>query len=164
MTAYQIRFQTIQVMHMTATLTLADLTDRTGLDVLGHLEREVTIPVIDGLQAQGDLIVVPHPNLGQVLLRYQPWREVPRTGIEVLRSAAGGNPHVLVADPGACHWTTSVRDPIGLAIGALTTSGVAYLIHPEHGGTGIAPGSYVIRRQRERGDRADQKVSRLVAD
>jgi len=88
-TAYQIRFQTIQVMHMTVTLTLADLTDRTGLDVLGHLEREVTIPVIDGLQAQGDLIVVPHPNLGQVLLRYQPWREVPRTGIEVLRSRPG---------------------------------------------------------------------------
>ena len=40
-------------------LTLADLTSRTGLDVLSHLEREAAIPVIEGLQAQGDLIVVP---------------------------------------------------------------------------------------------------------
>ena len=152
-------------MHVTATLTLADLTDRTGLDVLGHLERELTIPVIDGLQAQGDLVVVPHVDLGEVIiLRYQQWREVPRTGIEVLRSAAGGNPHTLVADPGICHWTTGVRDPRVLAIGALTTSGAAYLIHPEHGGTGIAPGTYVIRRQRERSGRWDREASRLVAD
>jgi hypothetical protein len=150
---------------MTTTLTLADLTDRTGLDVLGHLEREVTIPVIDGLQAQGDLIVVPHADLGEaIILRYEQWREVPRTGIEVLRSAAGGNPHTLVADPGTCHWTTGVRDPRGLAIGALTASAVAYLIHPEHGGTGIAPGTYIIRRQRELGDRWDREASRLVAD
>jgi hypothetical protein len=148
---------------MTTTLTLANLIDRTGLDVLSHLEREVTIPVIDGLQAQGDLIVIPHADLPGVL-RYLPWREVPRTGIEVLRSAAGGNPHTLVADPGTCQWTTGVRDPRGLAIGTLTTSGVAYLIHPEHGGTGIAPGTYVIRRQRERGGRPDQMASRLVAD
>ena len=29
--------------------TLADLTARTGLDVLDHLEREAEVPVIDGL-------------------------------------------------------------------------------------------------------------------
>jgi hypothetical protein len=44
---------------MLTTLTLADLTARTGLDVLGHLERQVTIPVTDGIQAQGDLLVIP---------------------------------------------------------------------------------------------------------
>ena len=44
-------------------LTLADLTSRTGLDVLSHLEREAAIPVIEGLQAQGDLIVVPFAAL-----------------------------------------------------------------------------------------------------
>jgi hypothetical protein len=44
---------------------------------------------------------------------------------------------------------------------------VAYLIHPEHGATGIAPGTYVIRRQRERGDGLEDSAwdgSRLVAD
>jgi hypothetical protein len=56
----------------------------------------------------------------------------------------------LVADPGACRWTTGVNDPQQLALGALSTTGVAYLIHPEHGGSGIPPGRYIIRRQRER--------------
>jgi hypothetical protein len=144
---------------MLATLTLADLTARTGLDVLGHLEREVTIPVIDGIQAQGDLLVIPIARLASaaspawrnvLVAESAHWRPVPGGGIEVLRAGAGGNPHTLVADPGACRWTTGVHDPERLALGALVTTGVAYLIHPEHGGSGIAPGTYVIRRQRER--------------
>jgi hypothetical protein len=145
---------------MLKTITLADLTARTGLDVLGHLEREVTIPVIDGLQAQGDLLVIPVTLLltetrgqsrGNVSIADSAhWHEVPGSGIEVLRAGTGGNPRTLVADPGTCRWTTGVHDPERLALGALTTIGVAYLIHPEHGGSGIAPGTYVIRRQRER--------------
>jgi hypothetical protein len=141
---------------MLTTLTLADLTARTGLDVLGHLEREVTIPVIDGLQAQGDLLVIPiaflaaEPRRGVSIVGSARWHEVPAAGVEVLRAGTGGNPHTLVADPGTCRWTTGVNDPQRLALGALSTTGVAYLIHPEHGGSGIAPGTYVIRRQRER--------------
>lgn len=132
-------------------LTLADLTSRTGLDVLSHLEREAAIPVIDGLQAQGDLIVVPFADLTEVMIVPNAyWREVPGSGIDVLRGGAGGNPHTLVADPGACRWTTGVRDNTSLALGVLAATGVAYLVHPEHGGSGIAPGTYVIRRQRER--------------
>jgi hypothetical protein len=144
---------------MLATLTLADLTARTGLDVLGHLEREVTIPVTDGIQAQGDLLVIPIALLVTELRSRAPrnvsiadparWHEVAGSGIEVLRAGTGGNPHTLVADPGTCRWTTGVHDRERLALGALTTTGVAYLIHPEHG-SGIAPGTYVIRRQRER--------------
>lgn len=80
------------------------------------------------------------------------WHEVPGAGIEVLRAGTGGNPHTLVADPGTCRWTTGIYDQERLALGALTTTGAAYLIHPEHGGSGIAPGTYVIRRQRERRD------------
>ena len=135
-------------------LTLADLTSRTGLDVLSHLEREAAIPVIEGLQAQGDLIVVPFADLTEVMIVPDAyWREVPGSGIDVLRGGAGGNPHTLVADPGACRWTT----------------GVAYLVHPEHGGSGIAPGTYVIRRQRERGRLPSRLsdtaiMSRFIAD
>ena len=145
---------------MLTTLTLADLTARTGLDVLGHLERQVTIPFTDGIQAQGDLLVIPIALLaadplgrtrGEVsLVRSPRWHAVPGAGVEVLRSGTGGNPHTLVADPGSCRWTTGVDDPERLALGAVRTTGVAYLIHPEHGGSGIAPGTYVIRRQRER--------------
>ncbi len=32
-------------------VTLADLTGRTGLDVLDHLEQQVTIPIVSGVQA-----------------------------------------------------------------------------------------------------------------
>ena len=102
-------------------LTLADLTSRTGLDVLSHLEREAAIPVIDGLQAQGDLIVVPFADLTEVMIVPNAyWREVPGSGIDVLRGGAGGNPHTLVADPGACRWTTGVRDNTGLALTSAT--------------------------------------------
>jgi hypothetical protein len=141
---------------MLTTLTLADLTARTGLDVLGHLEREVTIPVTDGIQAQGDLLVIPiavlaaDPRADVSIVHSPRWHEVPGAGVEVLRAGTGGNPHTLVADSGTCRWTTGVDDPERLALGALSTTGVAYLIHPEHGGSGIAPGTYVIRRQRER--------------
>lgn len=144
---------------MTSTLTLGDLTERAGLDVLGHLERETTIPVTDGLQAQGDLIVIPLDRLADVTIAPGAhWREVPGAGIDVLRAAAGGNPHTLVADSDTCQWTTGVRDRTGLALGALATTGVAYLVHPEHGGSGIAPGTYVIRRQRERSGNARRET------
>lgn len=136
-------------------VTLGELTERTGLDVLGHLAREVAVPVVDGMQAQGDLLVapmdlLPHVRAGGGRSSEVWWREVPPEGIELLRSTAGGNPHTLVADPGRCRWTSSVTDPTGLAIGVLEATAVAYLIHPEHGATGIAPGRYVVRRQRER--------------
>lgn len=146
---------------MTTTTTLADLTRRTGLTVLDHLERELSLPVVSGLQAQGDLIVVPAALLPDVALSRHPrWRHVPAAGIELLRGTAGANPHTLVADPGTCRWTTWVTDPHRLALGVIATTAVAYLVHPEHGGSGIAPGRYVVRRQRERG----AVTSQLVAD
>ena len=45
---------------MNATMTLSALTALTGLDVFDYLDQEVSIPVVDGLQAQGDLIVIPY--------------------------------------------------------------------------------------------------------
>jgi hypothetical protein len=147
------------------TVTLASLSQQTGLAVLDHLEQSVSIPVVDGLQAQGDLIVVPFSLLAssvKVSSGWTPvnWTDVPPEGIELLRGAAGGNPHTLVADPGTCRWTPNVADSDGLAIGIFETSAVAYLLHPEHGATGCTPGTYVIRRQREH----EGRRARLVAD
>ena len=138
---------------MTTALTLADLTARTGYDVLDYLDQSVTIPVIAGPQAQGDLIVIPLTVLGDEVTTTEWSRsvDVGHAGVELLRSAAGGNPHTLVADDGVCTWTVPVDDPRDLALGILDTRVTAYLIHPEHGATGIAPGRYVIRRQRELG-------------
>jgi len=143
-------------------VTLAALSQRTGLAVLDHLERSVTVPVVDGLQAQGDLIVIPLPLVaGSVAAPAGvSWSTVPPEGIELLRGEAGGNPHTLVADPGTCRWTANVRDTDGLALGIFKTTAVAYLLHPEHGATGCTPGTYVVRRQREQ----EGRRARLVAD
>lgn len=141
--------------------TLASLSEQTGLNVLGHLEQSVTIPVIDGLWAQGDLIVIPLPMIAPCIRIWDDfWQDVPPEGIEVLRGEAGGNPHTLVAEPGTCRWTTHVRDSSRLALGVFEACAPAYLLHPEHGATGCVPGTYVIRRQRER----EGRRARLVAD
>jgi hypothetical protein len=144
------------------TVTLASLSQRTGLAVLDHLEQSVSIPVVDGLQAQGDLIVIPLRAVAASvrLPRHARWTDVPSEGVELLRGAAGGNPHTLVADPGTCRWTTYLWDSHDLALGLFEASAIAYLLHPEHGATGCAPGAYVVRRQREH----EGRRARLVAD
>jgi hypothetical protein len=143
-------------------VTLASLSHQTGLAVLDHLERSTRVPVVDGLQAQGDLIVIPHPMVA-VSVRLMPeplWRDVPPEGVELLRGVAGGNTHTLVAEPGTCRWTANLWDHDQLAIGLFQASAPVYLLHPEHGASGCAPGAYVVRRQREH----ESGRRRLVAD
>lgn len=131
-------------------MELAELLDRTGIDALEHLERQVTVPVVDGLQAQGDLIVIPFAMVDTVTVAGQRWRQLPPEGVELVRGVAGNNPHTLVADAGTCRWTTALRDPLGLAIAVFENTAPAYLVHPEHGGSGVAPGRWLVRRQQER--------------
>ncbi|SEF27166.1 hypothetical protein SAMN05421837_103664 [Amycolatopsis pretoriensis] len=126
---------------------LAELLDRTGLDVLAHLDRQVDVPVIDGLQAQGDLIVVPEAMADGVRGRAG-WHPLPAEGAELVRGGDGTNPHTLV---GSCQLTVQVADPEWLAVAMLHNTVPVYLVHPEHGATGIAPGRWVVRRQREAG-------------
>ncbi|MET4050650.1 hypothetical protein ABIB34_004436 [Rhodococcus sp. UYP5] len=57
-----------------------------------------------------------------------------------------------------------MSDTRRLALGILDNTVTAYLIHPEHGATGIAPGRYVIGRQRERGRGGYFESTQLVAD
>jgi hypothetical protein len=130
-------------------VTLRQLAEQASISVLDHLEMEAHIPVLDTLQAQGDLIVIPERYVDVTVPEHVAWREVPPSGIDLLRGAAGGNAHRLVADAHTCTWAAPVTDRTRLAIGVLRAKAVAYLIHPEHGASGIAPGTYVIRRQRE---------------
>ncbi len=143
-------------------MELAELLDRTGLDVLDHLDRQVTVPVIDGLQAQGDLLVLPLSLIAEEQLWRGSRRPLPAGGEELVRGEGGNNPHTLVADPGTCHLTIAVSDSAGLGIAVFENTAPAYLVHPEHGGTGIAPGSWLVRRQREMGGGFRKPV--LVAD
>lgn len=146
-------------------MNLAELLDRTSLDVLDHLERDLTIPVIDGPQAQGDLIVLPLPMIGTVHPHgYAHWLPVPPHGVELVRGVAGNNPHTLVADPGTCRETPDVHDPLRLAIALFENTAPAYLVHPEHGASGVAPGRWLVRRQQERGVSARAGRNVLVVD
>ncbi|MFD5825132.1 hypothetical protein [Lentzea sp. NPDC060358] len=121
-------------------MNLAELVDRTSVDALDHLEREATVPVVDGLQAQGDLIVIPFSALGFVPEETAD-RWVPPRGVHLVAGLGGRNPHVLVADPGTCRWSP------GGEVAVVENSAPVYLLHPEHGGTGIAPGRWLLRRQ-----------------
>lgn len=141
-------------------ITLAQLAERTGVNPHDHLPDDIDIPVLSGLQAQGDLLVIPEIFLNDIVhAGNDGWAEVPNEGIELLRGAAGGNPHMLVADPGTCRYTRNLTDPTGLALGVVDSTADCWLLHPEHGASGIAPGRYIIRRQREQAE-----TQRLVAD
>lgn len=131
--------------------TLDSIARLADVEVLDHLDRQVDVPIVPGPQAQGDIIVIPAEHAGAVT-------PVPAAGVAVVRGENGGNTHLLVAD-GPVFF-----DPAGdgsQTLGALhvPAGAAAYLIHPEHGATGIAPGGYVLRRQREQAD-----AVRLVAD
>src|SRR5688572_365916 len=110
---------------------LMDLTAETGLMVDLHLMLDMVIPVHDGFQAQGDLLVAPLAELdGRVrAAEGAAWQEVPAGGVELLRGLAGGNTHSLVADPDTCVWTTDVTDADGLAIALFDAMTTVYLLH-----------------------------------
>lgn len=126
-----------------------------GVDVDEHLDRQATIPVLDGLQFQGDVAIVPRPGLLAGALK-----PVPAAGVPVVRGEAGGNTHLLLA-AGDVQFDQRVPRDSDLLLGVLTVAegATAYLAHPEHAYTGIAPGTYELRRQREQADEI-----RLVQD
>lgn len=142
---------------MNTMLTLADAETAFGVQVDDHHDRRADIPVLNGLQFQGDVAVVPTRHATPATT------PVPAAGVAVVRGEDGGNTHLLLAagtvtfDPSP----TAGIDPSDLDLGRLTVpaGSTAYLAHPEHAFTGIAPGTYTIRRQREQAD-----VARFVQD
>lgn len=135
-------------------LTVQEAIDRHGVDVLDYLDREATIPVLDGLQFQGDVAVVPVKDAAPAKT------PVSAKGVAVVRGESGGNTHMLVAD-GPVFFDAREADVRNLSLGTLTvpTGSTAFLAHPEHAYSGIAPGTYELRRQREE---AEQR--RMVTD
>jgi hypothetical protein len=127
---------------------------------LSALAADLDVPVVAGLQHQGDVSVVPvsmlkGPATGVV------GKQVPREGVAVVRGEAGGNTHLLLA-AGKVHFhaaTTRTSNDIDLGYLMVAEGATAWLDHAEHGNTGIAPGEYMIRRKREQAD-----MVRFVAD
>jgi hypothetical protein len=83
-----------------------------------------------------------------------------------VRGEFGGHTHTLLAE-GAVAFDAATGEE-GLDIGVLTVAAgaTAFLAHPEHAYSGIGPGTYVLRRQREldtsRPD-AEELVARAAA-
>jgi hypothetical protein len=125
---------------------LDELITTHGIEIDEHLDRQASIPVLSGLQRQGDLLVVPCPAATAT-------RPVPTAGLPVIRGEDGGNTHALVASGDVrCDLKSAVASKdLGVATLVVGEGAVAYLAHPQHGYSGIAPGSYEIRRQREMG-------------
>lgn len=133
--------------------TLTALAARAHVTVYDHVldaHADADVPVLDGLQAQGDVIII--PSAARLRGRSVP---VPAAGIVVV---AGTHDHTLIAD-GPVTWESA--GPGGMDVGTVDVpdGATGWLVHPEHGANGIAPGRYVLRRQREQA-----AVAQLVAD
>lgn len=138
----------------TSSPTYSDILGRHQVEIPEHLVAEAEIPVLTGLQVQGDVAIVPR-HKGRTA---NP-TEVPAHGIPVVRGESGGNTHLLVADGPVC-WSP-MQQRAGQALGTVDVpaGSTAYLLHPEHGANAMGPGFYELRRQREQADEI-----RLVAD
>jgi hypothetical protein len=114
---------------------------------LHALARELDIPVHAGLQHQGDVSIVP----ASMTTDYRrPRRRVPPTGVAIVRGEATGNTHLLLAAGRVLFDHHPARaDDLTLGFLRVCENATAYLDHPEHGNSGIAPGDYVIRGKRE---------------
>lgn len=135
-----------------STLTVGQMQDRTGVAVTTGHDLDFDIPVLTGLQRQGDVIVVP--------AKVTATEAVPATGTPVVVGESGGNTHAIYPDgPVRCEvFAASARD-LRVACLVVPDGSVAYLGHPEHAFNGIGPGTYELRRQREMADEL-----RVVAD
>lgn len=132
--------------------TTTELTEATGVQVITHQD-DVDIPVLAGVQRQGDVLVVPAKATAATT--------VPATGTPVARGENGGNTHAIYAADGPVFCDTFAASTTSLRVATLSIpeGSTAYLGHPEHGYMGIAPGDYEIRRQREMAEEM-----RMVAD
>jgi hypothetical protein len=136
------------------TAILSDLISAHGVEVLDHLDRQMSIPVLTGLQRQGDVIIIPDEKASAKTV-------VPNSGTPVVRGENGGNTHAIVAQGEGVFVDVSTPSVTQLRVATLTVKegSVAFLAHPEHGYMGIGAGTYTINRQREQADEI-----RIVAD
>lgn len=138
--------------------TTTEMIKATGVDVVTAQDiADIEIPVLAGVQRQGDVLVLPvHGGLFDAATT-----PVPAGGTPVVRGENGGNTHAIYAADGPVFCDTFAASTTDLKVAVLSVpeGSTAYLGHPEHGYMGIAPGSYELRRQREMGEQV-----RMVAD
>lgn len=123
-----------------------------------------SVPLSGRMQRQGDVLVLPLADAGfsdHTSHEEPPAVTIPTDGLTVVRGEAAPASHVLF---GAASWapaasvtghaTESTTD-----LGVVVVSSAAYLMHPEHAALGLAPGRYLLRRQREQTAYGPQAVA-----
>ena len=110
------------------------------------LHREEVVPILDGPQAQGDILILPIDPPSGVQ-----WTPVPTQGLEVIRNDFTGHRHTLYAGSSAAGiaWAEKTE---GVTLGYLEVPAGhrALLVHSEeHTPIGIAPGFYALHRKRQ---------------
>ncbi|HTM85916.1 MAG TPA: hypothetical protein VL179_13625 [Mycobacterium sp.] len=131
--------------------TINDLVQITGVNVITDHDVDLDIPVLSGMQRQGDVLVLPAAVTATTA--------VTAAGTPVVRAENGGNTHAIYAADGPVYCDPVASEGLRVATLTVAEGATAYLGHPEHGYMGIAPGNYEIRRQREMG-----ATARMVAD
>lgn len=130
--------------------TQLQLTNRFGTELLEHLPEDVEIPILQGTQRQGDVLVCPAGEIGN----YEDVANaplIPSAGIPVVRGENGGNTHFLVAEGEVRYVPEKETNAHSLLLGTMFVGegSSAYLTHPQHGFMGIGSGTYIFKRQRE---------------
>ena len=129
-------------------MTYADALTKVGATVPDHLIADAEVPVLTGVQAQGDLLIVPIVKTKATMM------PVPDEGVQVVGGEATGNSHFLhrgFDSPGVEY--ARVSDGQCIAVVSIPEGQSAQLIHTdEHGANGIGPGLYGIHEKREQAD------------
>lgn len=124
-----------------------------GVTVPDHLAADMEVPILTGVQFQGDIGIIPASmdSFGAGGVKLEP---VPDKGIQVIHGEATGNTHWLhkgFESPGV-QWAR-VEHELVLAVVSVPEGQSAELIHTdEHGANAMGPGLYVLRGKRELAD------------
>lgn len=114
------------------------------------LAAELEIPIISGrLQHQGDVSVVPSSMSNTVAKATTP---VPATGVPVVAGENGGNTHLLLATGTGVFFDRAKGDETIFGSLVVQEGSTAWLDHPEHGNSGVGPGTYYLTGKREQAD------------
>lgn len=117
-----------------------------GAVVPNHLSAAAEVPVLTGVQAQGDLIIIPTQERSHL-----DWQPVPDGGIQVMRGEATGNTHWLhrgFCSPGVQY--SRVERELLIGFVKVPEGESALLLHTdEHGSNGIGAGVYAVHGKRE---------------
>lgn len=128
-------------------MTYTEALEKVGVTVPGHLVADAEVPVLTGVQAQGDLLIVPVDSLP----RGVELAPVPQEGVQVVFGEATGNSHYLhhgFDSPGVEY--ARVDDGQCIAVVRVPEGQSAQLIHTdEHGANAIGSGLYGIHEKRE---------------